>query len=207
MKKKNAMMKGCVWVVAGFKDVDPPGTDPNYGGVFWSFKSDDNAEPVADAGEDVHAWLGMDDGHDSDPCSAYVELDGSNSSDDGLPDPPGELSTLWVQTAGPDVTINNATSAVANITVTQLASNNEDGSASPYVFQLTVGDGQFVDSDSMVVTFTSNSCLASHEEDGSDYHEGDINQDCIVDLDDFYEIASNWFQCTNTANEDDCGEL
>ncbi|MBN1763879.1 MAG: hypothetical protein JW860_01365, partial [Sedimentisphaerales bacterium] len=70
-----------VWVVDGFKDVDPPGTDPNYGGVFWAFDADDNAYPVADAGEDQNVYLGMD----VDPCSVYVELDGSNSSDDGLP--------------------------------------------------------------------------------------------------------------------------
>ncbi|MBN1766091.1 MAG: hypothetical protein JW860_12595, partial [Sedimentisphaerales bacterium] len=107
----------------------------------------------------------------------------------------------------PDVTINNATSAVANVTVTELASNYEDGSADPYVFQLTVSDGQYIDTDSTVVTLTSNSCLASHEVAGSYYHYGDINQDCSVDLEDLYEIAANWVQCTNTANPADCGDL
>ncbi|MBN1766229.1 MAG: hypothetical protein JW860_13295 [Sedimentisphaerales bacterium] len=192
-----------VWVVDGFRDVDPPGTDPNYGGIFWSFTANDNSPPEADAGEDQHVWQYM-----QDPCTAavVVQLDATGSSDDGLPDPPGELNCQWVQTAGPTVFIENSNTGTPTVTLEELASNNEEGSADPYVFRVTVSDGEYADSDSVVVTLTSNSCLASHEVADSFYHFGDINQDCIVDLDDFYEVAVNWIQCTNTLEPDACGD-
>jgi hypothetical protein len=40
--------------------------------------------------------------------------------------------------------------------------------------------------------------LASHEIPDSYYHYGDVNQDCKVDITDFYEVALNWLACTNT---------
>jgi uncharacterized protein (DUF2141 family) len=97
--------------------------------------------PVADAGDDRVVAYG-----------AAVTLDGSGSSD---PDDPvtGIKSYLWEQTAGPDVTLYDATSAHPHFTAPAQDGNEEYTSLT---FQLTVKDGSGQKGmDSVVVNVTS----------------------------------------------------
>ncbi len=96
--------------------------------------------PVADAGDDRVVAYG-----------AAVTLDGRGSSD---PEDPvtGITSYLWEQTAGPDVTLYNATSAQPNFT----APVSGDSDYESLTFQLTVTDGKDQKAmDSVVVNITS----------------------------------------------------
>lgn len=179
------------WVVDGFKDV-PEGGDPNYPGVFWTFLASDNVPPAANAGEEQFKWL--------TPDSVVVTLDGSASTDDGKE---GPLSYSWIQTAGPAVTLDSPASAITTVTLTQLGNNNEANGNDPYEFELTVDDGLWTATDTVMVHVNSNSCTASIEA-GSFYFYGDVSSaaaqgvpDCKIDLYDFVEIANNWLGCSN----------
>ncbi|MYM58891.1 chitinase [Vibrio sp. OCN044] len=77
-----------------------------------------NRPPVANAGNDIVV-----------STAGVVSLDGSQSHD-----AEGDVSYLWEQISGPMLTINNATNAVATISVEDDASNNI------YSFKLTVTD-------------------------------------------------------------------
>lgn len=174
-----------VWVVD---------SDPNtYPIPFWTFTASANVPPKANAGPDQYLWL---DGN----ASVAATLDGSGSTDDGQP---GPLSYLWEQTAGPEVSIEDAESAIATVTLSELASQTEAGAAAPYVFRLTVSDGQFSSSDSVKVTLNSDSCRATIEAGGY-YFYGDVTgpagdgiRDCKVDMYDLAEVALNWLNCSN----------
>ncbi|HOQ04768.1 MAG TPA: hypothetical protein PKY88_06110 [Anaerohalosphaeraceae bacterium] len=171
-------------------------SDPNTVPLaFWTFTASTNVPPTANAGADQYRWLG------GQP-SVVVTLNGSTSTDDGQP---GPLSYLWEQTAGPAVTIANPNAAVTTVTLTELANTTEEGSAEPYIFQLTVNDGQFTSTDTVQVTLNTDSCRASIEAGGY-YFYGDIagpngiggnNRDCRVDLYDLAEVAVNWLGCSN----------
>jgi hypothetical protein len=175
-------------------------SDPNTIPVlFWTFTATPNVAPTADAGADQDLWLG------GNP-SIVATLDGSNSSDDGLIAP---LTYTWTQTAGPEVTIDSPNSAITTVTLSQLANSVEtwnNPAAAAYVFQLTVNDGQAQDTDSVTVTLSTDSCIASVEAGGYFFY-GDIagpngvgpaNRDCQIDLYDLAEIAINWLGCSNT---------
>lgn len=185
------------WVVDGFDGLIPP-DEPNYPGVFFSFTAYNNSPPDANAGPDQYLWLGGN-------VSATLNLD-STSTDDGLPQ---EMTYLWEQLAGPPVTINNADTANATASLTELAANYEPDTDDPYVFRLTVNDGQFSDTDTLNVTLTSTSCRASAEAGsfpvfgditnptGETTAGGDNIPDCKVDMYDLAEVAVNWMICTN----------
>ena len=183
------------WAVDCFESEDEE--DPNsFHGVFWTFLANDNDPPDVDAGPDQYLWLGQHgvEGEATFESEAIV-------SDDGLPIIDGEpapLSYLWEQIAGPEVTIASPTDENITLILDELANNNEPDTAEPYQFQLTVGDTNKEASDIVTVTLSTDSCLASHEIPDSEYHPGDVNRDCKVDMTDFYEVALNWLGCTNT---------
>jgi hypothetical protein len=184
-------LKKYTWAVDGFSSADPE--DPNtFLGVFWTFLANDNDPPDVDAGDDQYLWLGQHgvEGEATLVTEAIV-------SDDGLP-PEVELTYLWEQIAGPEVIISSPTDENITLILTELANNNEEETAEPYQFQLTVGDTDKESSDIVTVTLSTDSCLASHEIPDSEYHLGDVNQDCVVDINDFSEVALNWLACTNT---------
>jgi len=96
-----------------------------------------NQTPVADAGPDQTA-----------SAAASVQLDGTASSDgDGDP-----ITYSWVQSAGPAVTLSNATSANPSFTAPA-----KTGAAQTLTFDLIVNDG-IVDSapDSVTITIPAN---------------------------------------------------
>jgi len=175
-------------------------SDPNTVPVlFWTFTATPNVAPTADAGADQDLWLG------GNP-SIVANLDGSNSSDDGLIAP---LTYRWTQTAGPAVVIDDPNSAITTVTLSELANTVEtwnNPTAAAYVFELTIDDGQAQDTDSVTVTLSTDSCVASVEAGGFYFYGdiaspngvGDAFRDCKIDLYDLAEIAINWLGCSNT---------
>jgi N-acetylneuraminic acid mutarotase/fibronectin type 3 domain-containing protein len=91
-----------------------------------------NQAPVVDAGEDKSiTWP-----------NNTVLLEGS-ASDDGLPDPPGELTTVWSQVSGPGtVTFADASSPVTAASFS---------SVGVYVLRLTADDGELKSSDETTI--------------------------------------------------------
>ncbi|MBU2896221.1 glycosyl hydrolase family 18 protein [Vibrio hepatarius] len=77
-----------------------------------------NNPPVADAGDDILVTT-----------PGLVTLDGSKSHDNE-----GDISYRWEQISGPNVSINNANSALATVAI------EDDGSTQVYSFKLTVTD-------------------------------------------------------------------
>ncbi len=82
--------------------------------------SEDNAAPVADAGEDQVVAAG-----------SVVTLDGSGSSD---PDEEDELAFTWTRVSGPEVTLTHADQAIATFTA--------PAAWSTLTFRLEVNDGR-----------------------------------------------------------------
>jgi hypothetical protein len=181
-------------------------TEPNYIPVpFWTFTASANIPPDANAGVDQFVWLNPL----PDP-NVVITLDGSASSDDGLIAP---LTYTWTQTGGPTVVIDDPSAASPTFTTDNLGNNTEADSGDPYVFELTVDDGQFTDTDTVTVYVNSTSCSASNEAanaggdpagyyrygdiTGPDAPEGEAVPDCKVDLYDFVEVAINWLACSN----------
>jgi hypothetical protein len=93
-----------------------------------------NSPPIASAGTDQGTLAGF-----------MVFLDGTGSSDPDS-DP---LTFAWVQTSGPTVTLNGASSATPNFTAPAVPVTSD------LVFELTDGDGQAVATDRVTVTVTS----------------------------------------------------
>ena len=68
-----------------------------------------------------------------------------------------------------------------------------------YEFMLTADDSVKQTSDTVRIVVGATACDASHLSTNAAYHVADVNQDCIVDLDDFATlIAANWLHCTDT---------
>src|SRR5439155_13107459 len=64
--------------------------------------------------------------------------------DDGLPNPPGVLTTAWSQVSGPGtVSFSNASALISTATFS---------ASGPYVLRLTVSDGALAASDDVAVT-------------------------------------------------------
>ena len=107
-----------------------------------------NQAPTVSAGPDVAI---------SQPAGA--SLDGT-VTDDGLPNPPGTLTTTWSQVSGPGtVTFGNADA------VDTTASFSATGS---YVLRLTANDSQLQASDDVTITVTSGNVIETRVAVGND---------------------------------------
>ncbi|HWC29074.1 MAG TPA: LamG-like jellyroll fold domain-containing protein, partial [Dehalococcoidia bacterium] len=94
--------------------------------------SPSNAPPTADAGSDLSITL-----------PATASLDGA-VSDDGLPDPPGQLTTTWSKVSGPGtVSFGNAS---------QVDTSASFSAAGSYVLRLSASDGALTTTDDVAVT-------------------------------------------------------
>ncbi|HEX6257182.1 MAG TPA: hypothetical protein VFZ70_15345, partial [Euzebyales bacterium] len=103
---------------------------PNIGG---GTVPEPNDAPTVSAGPDQSITLPTDS----------VNLDGT-VSDDGMPDPPGALTTSWSEVSGPGtVTFGNASAVDTTATFPATGS---------YVLRLTASDGQKTASDELTVT-------------------------------------------------------
>jgi hypothetical protein len=94
----------------------------------------DNKPPVAEAGEEQTVWL-------SEEGSVSITLTGSVEDIDGSP--VGEVTQLWQKVDGPDdVTIETPTAMETVVVI------NAPGL---YTFSLTADDGQFKDTDEVII--------------------------------------------------------
>lgn len=136
-----------------------------------------NGAPLVDAGDDVVTWL--TDG------SVSVDLSGS-VDDDGLPEVPGEYTVGW----------EIVSEAVEGGAVITTALDDESISVSltalgDYAFKLTADDGALSGSDVVVISVYSDNCAAA-KGIGVALLDGDLNEDCVVDLADLAVMAGNW---------------
>jgi len=96
-----------------------------------------NTAPVVNAGADASATVGT-----------ALQLSGS-ASDDGLPNPPGALTTTWSQVSGPGtVTFGDASS---------LSTTADFSAAGTYVLRLTADDAGLSTQDELTVTVSGSS--------------------------------------------------
>lgn len=152
-------------------------------GLVWNFLVNDNALPFVDAGPDQVTW----------GLPKVINLDGA-TSDDGLPNPPASYAVQWTQTSGPvNVVIDPSDTDDTAVTITE---------AGVYVFKLEADDGdpqvEEKASDTVRIVVGEDACDASHLSTGADYAAGDVNEDCLVNLEDFaLLIAVNWMDCTD----------
>jgi len=109
-------------------NADPDEND----GQFIEYSFNLNSPPAVDGGPDLETTVG-----------APVALD-TTVSDDGLPDPPGAVTTTWSKQSGPGTVTFGDTSAVDTS-----ADFSESGA---YVLRLTADDGQSVASDDIAVS-------------------------------------------------------
>jgi subtilisin family serine protease len=100
----------------------------------------DNIGPWVSAGEDVHAVP-----NENVTLSGEVE-------DDGLPNPPGEVTLAWTQIAGPETV---SLSGADTLTPTFTASLGGE-----YRFRLTANDGEVTTLDEVTVTLSGSTPIA-----------------------------------------------
>ncbi len=163
------------WVV----DCHDSSRDEVVPGLMWTFYVNDNKAPVVDAGPDQVMW----------GLPQTIALDGQ-TSDDGLPIPPGLYTIEWTQTSGPSVDIDPDDTDDTSVEITETG---------VYEFQLTANDGAKQTSDTVRIVVGEDACDASHLNTGDAYNRSDVNEDCLVNLEDYaLLIAVNWMDCTDT---------
>jgi hypothetical protein len=139
-----------------------------------------NIAPRVNAGEDES--INLTDGNS-------VSLDGT-VIDDGLPDPPADVTTLWEQKSGSGTVIfGNPNDIDTTATFTE---------ADTYILRLTADDGELSDYDEMTVVVTSLVNGLNYE-----YYEGDWEQLPDFDLLTPLEVGTvNNFDISGAAAED-----
>jgi len=154
-------------------------------GEQWYFFTYDNEPPVVNVGEEQAIWL-------TDPNTVNLVGD---VKDDGLPSDPGTVTVKWTLTEGP------ATAVIG--TPDQLTTTVTFTERGDYTFTLTADDGELKASASVRVVVGTNSCDASHLQSGEPYNPADVNEDCVVNLDDLQILlVDDWLNCTD--NLTDC---
>ena len=143
-----------------------------------------NLRPVMDVGEDDYIWF--DGGVASYQLNATV-------TDDGIPDPPGEIYYQWSVTDAP---------AGATVTFDPVAGDVEDplvtfSEAGFYELGLTVSDGQLTNFGRVEIDVYSDACAAAKGQPGFSLLNGDIDEDCEVNFNDFALMAANWLECNS----------
>ena len=162
--------------------------DPNTGGnpalmrgYSWDFDTN-NSAPEADAGQDQHVGLG----NDGDPQTATVILDGTGTTDDGLPS--NTINYLWQQLAGPAGVViypYDTPSTTVTLSVTGI-----------YEFSLTADDTLLDSTDTVIINVYESECEVYISQDGT-LDLGDITEDCIVDIEDLVALVRHWLECNS----------
>lgn len=155
-------------------------------GLMWDFFVNDNDAPVVNAGPDQVVW----------GLPKTIDLAGT-VIDDGLPNPPGIYTVKWTQASGSQAVTPSPDDTVdASVTISV---------AGVYEFMLTADDSEKSAFDTVRVVVGTDACEASHLDTGAGYDAGDVNEDCIVNLEDFaLLISANWLVCTDTLTH--CGQ-
>jgi carbohydrate binding protein with CBM35 domain len=165
-------------------DPDGGGTPISRPGGLWAF-SVGNAPPDPNAGPDQYTWLGKD----GTPGQITVSID-ARVTDDG--EPSGTLTYLWEQVDNGAPTVVISPDDVEDISITFTATGF-------YQFELTASDGDLERSDSVYVGIGTTPCDAVQQNPYWWYYQGDINEDCYVDLKDFALLAADWLNCLDPA--------
>ena len=152
-----------LYIVARGEDND---ADPNENdGMLYEMSVDlppvGNLAPIADAGPDRTATI---------PGQATL-LGGAR--DDGLPNPPGVLTTMWTQVSGPGTaTFTDPSSATTTVSLTV---------AGVYVLRLTAHDSQLQDADDVTVAVSASGStivrrpVAASKDDAEEAADGAVN--------------------------------
>ena len=151
-------------------------------GFVWTFNTNNNP-PQVTVGGTQYLWLN----NAGDPASASAILSGS-ATDDGYPAP---FTLLWEQVSGP-ATVTIDPSNVAQTTVVLPATGD-------YQFRLTANDTDLQGTGLTQIYVRANPCLAAQVKPGYTVIPGDFNNDCVVDMTDFADIAKNWLECNSLA--------
>ena len=152
-------------------------TEPNgIPGRMVSFTVLSNLPPVADAGPDQEVWLTAG--------TVDVSLDAGGSSDDGNPAP---LEYAWTEVI-PSGTLDfdNASSETPTATIT---------AAGTYTINLNASDTELSDDDQVVIIVHADACAHAQNQPGFAWKDGDVDNDCDVDLIDFAAVAADWLAC------------
>lgn len=74
----------------------------------------------------------------------------------------------------------------------------------PYVFQLTANDGARDGAGTVAFYVGNTSCETSLKTPGNAANIADIDGNCLVNMDDFSVLASNWLNCLDTLTGNNC---
>ncbi len=151
-------------------------------GYVWTFNTNNNPPQVTTGGTQ-YLWLN----NAGDPTSATAILSGS-ATDDGYPAP---LTLLWEQVSGP-ATVTIDPSNVAQTTVILPAIGD-------YLFRLTANDTDLQGTGLTQIYVRADPCQAAQIKPGYTVIPGDFNNDCMVNMTDFAEIAKHWLECNSLA--------
>jgi len=146
-------------------------------GELWSFSTGD-VPPSVDAGSDQYLVLDPD---------ATASLDGTLVCDDGN----SSVTYLWTASDPNAVTIASPTSLVTTATIPATSS---------YTFTLTATDASGSAGNTMVANVYDDACEAA-KADPTDYttrFDGDLSDDCLVNLIDLSIMATEWLGCAST---------
>lgn len=165
-------------------DPDGGGTPISLPGGLWTFSAG-NAPPDPNAGPDQYTWLGKD----GTPGQITVNIN-ARVTDDGYPS--GTLTYLWEQIANEAPTVVISPDDVKDISITFTE-------AGFYGFRLTASDGELEGTDSVYIGIGTNPCDAVQQNPYWWSYQGDINEDCTVDLKDFGLLAIDWLNCLDPA--------
>jgi hypothetical protein len=149
-------------------------------GGLWNFKTG-NTPPDPNTGPDRYVWLGKD----GTPGEVTVNVDAS-VIDDGLPS--DTLIYTWTQTDGTSVIIDPDDVEDISIIFT------EEGD---YSFRLTVSDTEFEAIDNLDIGVRSTPCDAAKADPWYWAYDGDLNEDCYVNISDFELLAMDWMNCVD----------
>jgi hypothetical protein len=154
--------------------------DPDKGlieGEPWDFFV--GSPPVVDGGADIVTWLA--------DTQVTVNID-ATVTDDGV------CTYAWTAITAGAPAPSPADAVDTSIVFT---------SRGVYEYRLTAtDDGGLQGSDTVRIVIGTSACDASHLDTGAAYNAADVNQDCIVDLEDFIElIAADWLTCTDTLRQ------
>jgi hypothetical protein len=119
--------------------------------------------------------------------------EGPNAGDIDLGEGPGNAKLLNFTGAG-----------AVTVTVTSLDNTTSDGPRDVKVAITTTSTDPAYDqlATEFFITVTDNEVWCGQP--GTVYHQGDVNKDCYVNLDDVAEMAGVWLECTHPFYTQDC---
>jgi hypothetical protein len=148
-----------------------------------NFSLDQNIAPAASAGMDKKSYI--------QEGLAQVALNDAYANDDGKPT--GAITTTWSMLSGPEEPVFIPGADMVN----PIAQFSTDG---VYELQLLADDGELTGSGTLIVTVYENSCQFLKSSGIYADIQGDFNNDCIVDSNDFKSLAQDWLY----GNPNDC---